>query len=71
MGSYSAHDRAHAHAKAATRWALGEVAVTMVKISNRKLYRAQLVGLQENQARSACQNLSRQGIDCMVVRAHG
>ncbi|HMV12172.1 MAG TPA: D-alanyl-D-alanine carboxypeptidase family protein [Nitrosomonas sp.] len=71
LGSYSAHDRAHAHAKAATRWAPGEVAVTMVKISNRKLYRAQLVGLQENQARSACQNLSRQGIDCMVVRAHG
>ncbi|MBK7365644.1 MAG: D-alanyl-D-alanine carboxypeptidase [Nitrosomonas sp.] len=71
LGSYSAHDRAHAQAKAATRWAPGEVTVTMVEISNRKLYRAQLVGLQENQARSACQNLSRQGIDCMVVRAHG
>lgn len=71
LGSYSAHDRAHAQARAATRWAPGEVAVTMVKVSNRKLYRAQLVGMQENQARSACQNLSRQGIDCMVVRAHG
>lgn len=71
LGSYSAHDRAHAQASAATRWVPGEVAVTMVKVSNRKLYRAQLVGMQENQARSACQNLSRQGIDCMVVRAHG
>jgi len=71
LGSYSAHDRAHAQARAATRWVPGEVAVTMVKVSNRKLYRAQLVGMQENQARSACQNLSRQGIDCMVVRAHG
>lgn len=71
LGSYSAHDRAQAQARAATRWAPGEVAVTMVEVSNRKLYRAQLVGLQENQARSACQSLSRQGIDCMVVRSHG
>ncbi|MBP6075647.1 MAG: D-alanyl-D-alanine carboxypeptidase [Nitrosomonas sp.] len=71
IGSYLAHDRAQAQAQAATRWIPGAVVITEVEISNRKLYRARLVGLQENQARTACQNLSRQGMECMVVRSHG
>lgn len=71
IGSYLAHDRAQAQAQAATRWVPGEVVVTEVEISSRKLYRAQLLGLQEGQARTACQSLARQGMDCLVVRPHG
>lgn len=71
IGSYLAHDRARTQAQAATRWAPGKVMVTEVEVSNRKLYRARLVGLQESQARTACQSLARQKIECMVVRSHG
>ena len=69
IGSYHESDRAHAHAQAAARWIPGEVVVTEVEISNRKLYRARLVGLQESQARIACQNLTRQGLECLVVKS--
>ncbi len=71
VGSYQAHDRAHAQAQAATRWIPGQVVVTEVKISNQKLYRARLIGLQESQARTACQNLSRQKMECLVIRSQG
>lgn len=72
IGSYHAHDRAQAQAQAATRWIPGSaVVITEVEVSKRKLYRARLVGLQENQARNACQNLSRQKMECLVIRTHG
>lgn len=71
IGSYLAQERAQAQAQAATRWISGAVVITEVEISNRKLYRARLVGLQENQARTACQNLSRRGMECLVVRSQG
>ncbi len=71
VGSYQAHDRAHAQAQAATRWIPGQVVVTEVEISNQKLYRARLIGLQESQARTACQNLSRQKMECLVIRSQG
>jgi D-alanyl-D-alanine carboxypeptidase len=71
IGSYLAHDRARAQAQAATRWIPGSVVISEVEISSRKLYRARLVGLQESQARTACQNLSRQKIECFVVRSQG
>ncbi|SFE42634.1 D-alanyl-D-alanine carboxypeptidase family protein [Nitrosomonas sp. Nm166] len=71
IGSYLAHDRAQAQAQAATRWIPGAVVITEVEISNRKLYRARLVGLHEKQARTACQSLSRQGMECLVVRSQG
>ncbi len=71
IGSYYEHERAQAQALAATRWVSGEVAVVEVEISNRTLYRAQLVGMQKNQAHTACQNLSRHGMDCLVIRSHG
>jgi D-alanyl-D-alanine carboxypeptidase len=71
IGSYLTRDRAHAQAQMATRWVSGEVVINEIEISNRKLYRARLLGLQESQARTACQNLSRQGIECVVVRTHG
>lgn len=69
IGSYQESDRAHAQAQAAARWIPGEVVVTEVEVSNRKLYRARLVGLQESQARTACQSLTRQGMGCLVVRS--
>ncbi len=69
IGSYLAHDRAQAQAQAATRWIPGAVVITEVEVSKRKLYRARLVGLQENQARTACQSLSRQKMECLVVRS--
>jgi D-alanyl-D-alanine carboxypeptidase len=69
IGSYHEPDRAHAHAQAVARWIPGEVVVTEVEINNRKLYRARLVGLQESQARTACQNLTRQRMECLVVRS--
>lgn len=69
IGSYHAYKRAQAQAQAATRWVAGEVVVTEVEVSNRKLYRAQLVGLQRNEAHTACQSLVRQGIGCLVVRS--
>lgn len=69
IGSYHEPARAHAQAQAAARWVPGEVMVTEVEISNRKLYRARLVGLHESQARTACQNLARQGMGCLVVRS--
>ncbi|WP_297325877.1 D-alanyl-D-alanine carboxypeptidase family protein [Nitrosomonas sp.] len=69
IGSYLEHDRAQTQAQAATRWIPGAVVITEVEVSNRKLYRARLVGLQENQARTACQNLSRQKMECLVVRS--
>jgi len=47
--------------------AQARVAVTEVDLGERKLYRARLIGLQETQARSACQSLSQQGMDCLVV----
>ncbi|MDP1557644.1 MAG: D-alanyl-D-alanine carboxypeptidase family protein [Nitrosomonas sp.] len=71
IGSYLARDRAQAQAQAATRWISGEVAITEVEISNRKLYRARLVGMKENQARTACLSLVRQGMECLVVRSQG
>lgn len=69
IGSYQSFDRARAHAQAALRWASGEVAVTEVGVSNRTFYRARLIGMQEKQARNACQNLLRQGMECLVVRS--
>jgi D-alanyl-D-alanine carboxypeptidase len=71
IGSYYEQDRARAQAQAATRWVAGEVAVVEVEVSNRTMYRARLVGFQKKQAHTVCQNLSRQGMDCLVVRSQG
>lgn len=68
VGTYQERDRAQAQAQEATRWVSGEMVIVEVEVSNRKLYRARLEGLQESQARTACQNLVRQGMECFVVR---
>ena len=71
IGSYYEQERARAQAQAATRWVAGKVSVVEVEISNRRMYRARLIGFQKKQAHTVCQNLSRQGMDCLVVRAQG
>lgn len=72
IGSYAQQEKAQAQAKAAKRWVPGSVVISEVAVSNRKVYRARLIGLQENQAREGCQSLSRHGIECLVVRPpHG
>lgn len=71
IGSYYEQERARAQAQAATRWVAGKVSVVEVEISNRRMYRARLIGFQKKQAHTVCQNLSRQGMDCLVVRSQG
>lgn len=71
IGSYEQQKKAHAQAKAAKKWVPGSVVISEIAVSNRKLYRARLVGLQEKQARAGCQSLSRQGMECLIVRPHG
>lgn len=71
IGSYAQQKKAHAQAKVAKKWVSGSVVISEIAVSNRKLYRARLVGLQEEQARAGCQSLSRQGMECLIVRSHG
>ncbi len=69
--SEQARDRASDAARRLDNIELIQVAVNEVNISNRKLYRARLVGMHKDQAKSACQRLSRQGMDCLVVKMTG
>ncbi|GHA04941.1 D-alanyl-D-alanine carboxypeptidase [Oceanisphaera arctica] len=69
--SEQARDRASDAARRLDNIELIQVAVNEVSISNRKLFRARLVGLHKDQAKSACQRLSRQGMDCLVVKMTG
>lgn len=75
IGSFRVPEQARERASDAARrladMEKAQIAVNEVEISNRKLFRARLVGLQEDQAKSACQRLSRQGMDCLVVRLSG
>ena len=66
-----ARDRASDAARRLDNIELVQVAVNEVNISNRKLFRAQLVGMHKDQAKSACQRLLRQGMDCLVVKMTG
>lgn len=63
-----ARERAHEAARRLDNVKSGQVAVNEVQISNNTLYRAQLVGLHQDQAKLACERLTRQGMDCLVVR---
>lgn len=68
VGTFMAQESAQARVMAATRWVTGEMVVTEVEIRDQKYYRARLEGLQEDQARAACQNLAQQGIECLVIQ---
>ncbi|GAA3715779.1 D-alanyl-D-alanine carboxypeptidase family protein [Oceanisphaera sediminis] len=66
-----ARDRASDAARRLDNIDVIQVAVNEVNISNRTLFRARLVGMHKEQAKSACQRLSRQGMDCLVVKTSG
>ncbi|WP_298720898.1 D-alanyl-D-alanine carboxypeptidase [uncultured Oceanisphaera sp.] len=66
-----ARDRASDAARRLDNIDVIQVAVNEVNISNRTLFRARLVGMHKDQAKSACQRLSRQGMDCLVVKTTG
>lgn len=66
-----AKDRASDAARRLDNIDVIQVAVNEVNISNRTLFRARLVGMHKEQAKSACQRLSRQGMDCLVVKTTG
>ena len=66
-----ARDRASDAARRLDNIDVIQVAVNEVNISNRTLFRARLVGMHKEQAKSACQRLSRQGMDCLVVKTTG
>lgn len=76
VGAFQAAEQARSLASQAASRLSGsfdqaQIVVSEVMVSNRKLFRARLVGFLEGQAQSACQNLSSQGMDCMVVRPTG
>ena len=76
VGAFQAADQAQSLASQAFSRLSGDltkaqIAVTEVQVSDKKLFRARLVGLMEGEAHNACQHLSRQGMDCMVVRPTG
>jgi len=72
VGAFSDAGRARSQASQAADRLVGEMAharVAVARAGNADVYRAQVVDLQEGQARQACQSLVRQGMDCMVVQA--
>ncbi|MFP2770034.1 SPOR domain-containing protein [Oceanisphaera sp. KMM 10153] len=75
IGSFRVSEQARERASEAARRLdnieLIQVAVNEVNISNRKLFRARLVGMHRDQAKSVCQRLTRQGMDCLVVKVTG
>ncbi|WP_035599518.1 SPOR domain-containing protein, partial [Halomonas salina] len=72
VGAFSDADHARRLAdRAAARLAaeLDDARVDVPWVAQAGVYRARLVDLGERQARSACQRLQSQGMDCMVVQA--
>ncbi|MBO1520417.1 D-alanyl-D-alanine carboxypeptidase [Oceanisphaera sp. DM8] len=45
-----------------------QIKVSEVSLSDRILYRSQLVDLQQEQAKQSCARLERQGMDCLVIK---
>ncbi|MBN8413793.1 SPOR domain-containing protein [Halomonas denitrificans] len=72
VGAFSDMDSARSQAsQAANRLAseMSHARVAVARADNANIYRAQVLDLQEGQARSACRRLMEQGMDCMVVQA--
>ncbi|WP_417617796.1 serine hydrolase [Oceanisphaera sp.] len=72
VGSFRASEQARDRASDAARRLdsieFAQVSVNKVSISDRTLFRAQLIGLQREQAKRACERLVRQGMDCLVIK---
>ncbi|QEM83592.1 D-alanyl-D-alanine carboxypeptidase [Halomonas binhaiensis] len=72
VGAFSNADHARVQASEAAEKISSQMAnarVSVARADSTGVYRARVVDLQENQARSACQSLQQQGMDCMVVQA--
>lgn len=72
VGSFRALEQAKDRAADAAR-RLGNaqqsnMAVNPASVGGQTLYRAQLVGLLQNEAKQTCEQLVREGIDCLVIR---
>lgn len=72
VGSFRALEQAKDRAAEAAR-RLGNtqqsnMAVNPASVGGQTLYRAQLVGLLQHEAKQACEQLVREGIDCLVIR---
>ena len=76
VGAFQAPDQAQSLASQAVSRLSGDlgkamVAISEVQVSNQTLFRARLIGFMEGEAHNACQHLSNQGMDCMVIRPTG
>nr|WP_300313135.1 serine hydrolase [Halomonas sp.] len=72
VGAFSNADHARVQASEAAEKISSQMAnarVSVARADSTGVYRARVVDLQESQARSACQSLQQQGMDCMVVQA--
>ncbi|MCG7600242.1 D-alanyl-D-alanine carboxypeptidase [Halomonas sp. McH1-25] len=73
VGAFSNRDGAQARAHQAATALSGEFNNTRVSVvpanGERQMYRARLIDLEESQAHRSCQQLARQGMDCVVLRA--
>ena len=73
VGAFNNRDGAQARAAQAATVLSDDMQNTRVSVvpadGVRQMYRARLIDLGESQARSTCQQLARQGMDCVVLRA--
>lgn len=72
VGSFRAMDQARDRAAEAAK-RLGntqqaKIAVNEASVGGQTLYRAQLVGLAQDEAKQSCEHLVRQSMDCLVIR---
>ncbi|ART80779.1 D-alanyl-D-alanine carboxypeptidase [Oceanisphaera avium] len=63
-----ARDRAAEAAKRLGNTQQAKIAVNEASVGGQTLYRAQLVGLAQDEAKQSCEHLVRQSMDCLVVR---
>lgn len=72
VGSFRALDQARDRAAEAARRLShapqAKIAVNQASVGGQTLYRAQLVGLRQEEAKQACEHLVRQSMDCLVIR---
>lgn len=72
VGSFRALEQAKDRAAEASRRLSqaphAKIAVNQASVGGQTLYRAQLVGLRQDEAKQACEHLVRQSMDCLVVR---
>ncbi|MGO3228822.1 MAG: serine hydrolase [Oceanisphaera sp.] len=72
VGSFQGSEQAKSRATNAQRQLdnikPSQIKVSEVSLSDRVLYRSQLVDLQQEQAKQSCVRLERQGMDCLVIK---